>query len=93
MEFLRNGGTNAMITIQNDRIVPVPFHDIIDPLTGKTRIRMVNTESIQYRIAREYMIRLEKQDFEPGIEFEKLAVAAKLSPDEFRRRFEYVTQY
>jgi len=93
MEFLRNGGTNAMITIQNDRIVPVPFRDIIDPLTGKTRIRMVNTESIQYRIAREYMIRLEKRDFEPGIEFEKLAVAAKLSPEEFRRRFEYVTWY
>jgi len=93
MEFLRNGGTNAMITIQNDRIVPIPFEDILDPETKKTRIRMVNTDSIQYRIAREYMIRLEKRDFEPGIEFEKLAVAAKLSPVEFRKRFEYVTNY
>ena len=54
---------------------------------------MVNTESIQYRIAREYTIRLEKRDFEPGIEFEKLAVAAKLSPEEFRKRFQYVTEY
>jgi 6-phosphofructokinase 1 len=93
MEFLRNGGTNAMITIQNDRIVPIPFQDIMDPVTKKTTIRMVNTESIQYRIAREYTIRLEKRDFEPGIEFEKLAVAARLSPEEFRARFEYVTDY
>jgi len=93
MEFLRKGGTNAMITIQNDTIVPLAFADIMDPVTKKTQIRLVNTKSIQYRIAREYMIRLEKKDFEPGIEFEKLAVAANLSPDEFRKRFQYVTEY
>lgn len=92
VEFLRNGGTNAMITIQNDRIVPIAFEDIMDPVTKRTHVRMVNTESIQYRIAREYMIRLEKRDFEPGIEFERLAVAAKLSPEEFRKRFQYVTE-
>ncbi len=92
-DFLRKGGTNAIITIQNNTIVPIPFNEIIDPDTKKTRIRRVNTKSIEYRIAREYMIRLEKKDFEPGIEFEKLAVAAKLSPEEFRKRFEYVTQY
>lgn len=92
-KFLRNGGTNALITIQNNRIVPISFEEIIDPVTKKTRIRTVNTESIQYRIAREYMIRLEKRDFQPGIEFEKLAVAAKLPPEEFRKRFQYVTEF
>jgi len=92
-EFLRDGGTNALITIQNNQIVPIPFDQIIDPVTKKTRIRMVNTQSIQYRIARQYMIRLEKKDFNPGIEFERLAVAAKMSPDEFRKQFQYVTDY
>ncbi len=92
-DFLRSGGTNALITIQNNMIVPISFDDILDPVTKKTRIRTVNTESIQYRIAREYMIRLEKRDFQGGIDFEKLAVAAKLPPDEFRRRFQYVTEY
>ena len=92
-EFLRNGGTNALITIQNNQIVPIAFEDIIDPQTKKTMIRMVNTKSIQYRIAREYMIRLESRDFEPGIDFEKLAVAAKMTPDDFRKRFRYVTEY
>ena len=92
-EFLRNGGTNALITIQNNRIVPIPFDEIIDPATKKTRIRMVNTDSIQYRIAREYMIRLEKKDFQPGIDFERFALAAKMSHEEFRNRFQYVTDY
>ena len=92
-EFLRDGGTNALITIQNNHIVPIPFDQIIDPVTKKTRIRMVNTQSIQYRIARQYMIRLEKKDFNPGIEFERLAVAAKMPPDEFRKQFQYVTDY
>ncbi len=92
-EFLRDGGTNALITIQNNQIVPIPFDQIIDPNTKKTRIRMVNTQSIQYRIARQYMIRLEKKDFNPGIEFERLAVAAKMPPEEFRRQFQYVTDY
>jgi hypothetical protein len=39
------------------------------------------------------MIRLEKKDFEPGLEFVQLAVAARMSPEEFRERFEYVTRY
>ncbi|MCK9558149.1 MAG: 6-phosphofructokinase, partial [Candidatus Cloacimonetes bacterium] len=93
IEFLKEGGTNSLISIQNDMIVPIPFKDIKDPETGKTRVRRVNTKSIQYRIARQYMIRLEKKDFEPGLEFVQLAVAARMSPDEFRERFEYVTSY
>lgn len=91
--FLRGGGMNALITIQNNQIVPISFGEILDPVTGKTRIRMVNTESIQYRIAREYMIRLEKRDFLPGIELERIAVAAGMLPEEFRKRFQYVTDY
>jgi 6-phosphofructokinase 1 len=93
IEFLKDGGTNALISIQNNMIVPIPFDEIKDPATGRTRVRRVNTESIQYRIARQYMIRLEKKDFEPGLEFVQLAVAAHLSPEEFRNRFEYVTTY
>ena len=93
IEFLKEGGTNAMVSIQNNMIVPIPFDEIKDPETGKTRVRRVNTKSIQYRIARQYMIRLEKKDFEPGLEFVQLAVAAHMSPEEFRERFEYVTRY
>ncbi|NLA90694.1 MAG: 6-phosphofructokinase [Synergistaceae bacterium] len=92
-DFLRRGGTNALISIQNNQIDPIHFDEIMDPATGKTRVRRVNTNSIQYRIAREYMIRLERRDFEDGAELEKLAATAGLSPEEFSRQFKYVSKF
>ena len=92
-DFLRRGGANALISIQNNQIVPIYFDEIMDPATGKTRIRKVNTDSIQYRIAREYMIRLEKRDFDDDAALEKLAATAGLTPGEFRNRFKYVTEF
>jgi len=91
-DFLRKGGTEAMVSIQNNSIVPIPFEDIIDPVTQKAKIRTVNTKSLGYRIAREYMIRLEKKDFTSEAEIARLAQAANLSPQEFERRFKYVTE-
>jgi 6-phosphofructokinase 1 len=92
-EFLRNGGSNAMITIQNNAIVPVSFKDIEDPVTKKTRVRLVNTDSVSYKIARKYMIRLDPDDFDQGIEFDQIALASNLPKEEFKKRFQYVTKY
>ncbi len=92
-EFLRDGGSNALISIQDNRIVPIPFDLLIDPATGKTRVRRVNTESIQYRIAREYMIRLEKEDLEHGPALDRLAASVRLTPEEFSERFRPVVCY
>ena len=33
--FLLDGGTEAMVTIQGGRLVPVPFLDLLDPRTGR----------------------------------------------------------
>jgi 6-phosphofructokinase 1 len=88
--FLREGGTNAMVTIQDNRIVPIPFDDVMDPATKKTRIRRVNVESAPYRIAREYMIRLEPGDFANRSSLERLAVAVGMTPEGFRDRFGYL---
>jgi 6-phosphofructokinase 1 len=90
--FLREGGSRAMVTIQNNRIVPIPFEEVLDPVTGKTRIRRVNVDSVQYRIAREYMIRLEKRDFENRADLERLAVVTRMGPEDFRRRFGYLVR-
>ncbi|OPZ35249.1 MAG: 6-phosphofructokinase 1 [Synergistetes bacterium ADurb.BinA166] len=92
-EFLRDGGSNALISIQDNRIVPIPFDRLIDPATGKTRVRRVNTESIQYRIAREYMIRLDKEDLEHGPALDRLAASVRLTPEEFSERFRPVVCY
>ena len=71
-------------------MVPMPFDQIREPGTGKTRVRMVNVESEGYRVAREYMLRLEAKDFEDPSWVEKIALAANMTADAFRDRFGYL---
>ena len=89
IRFLLEGGTEAMITVQGGRMVPMSFEQIREPGTGKTLVRMVNVESEGYRVAREYMIRLEAKDFEDPAWVEKLAAAGNMTADQFRDRFGY----
>ena len=91
VRFLLAGGTEAMVSIQGGRMVPIPFKEIREPGTGKTRVRMVNVESEGYRVAREYMIRLEPKDFADDAWVAQLAQAGNLSPAEFRDRFGYMS--
>jgi 6-phosphofructokinase len=90
IRFLLAGGTDAMVSVQEGKLVPISFRDIQEPGTGKTRVRMVNTDSEGYRVAREYMIRLEAKDFEDPAWIEKMADAGNLTPEEFRARFEHL---
>ena len=60
---------------------------MIDPETNRTRTRVVDTKSDMYRVARAYMIRLEKEDLEDPDMVSKLAAEARMTPQEFRRRF------
>ena len=89
-QFLLDGGTAAMVSIQNGRFIPIPFGDILDPATGRTRVRMVDIESESYAIARRYMIRLSPEDLSQPQEVIRLATAAGLASDDFRTRFEYL---
>lgn len=89
IRFLLEGGTEAMISVQGGRMVPMSFESIREAGTGKTRVRMVNIESEGYRVAREYMIRLEAADFDDPSWIEKLALAANMTAAEFRDRFGY----
>ncbi len=85
--FALEGGRNAMITRQSSKLVPVPFEDLIDPTTGRTRVRSVDIKSLSYTVAREYMIRLEPQDLEDSGRLEALAAAGHTSPEDLRVRF------
>ena len=62
VQFLLRGDTGAMITIQDNQAVPLYFADITDPETGKTKVRRVNIDTVHYKIARGFMIRLEEED-------------------------------
>lgn len=89
-QFLLEGGTAAMVSIQNGRFIPIPFGDILDPATGRTRVRMVDIGSESYAIARRYMIRLSQEDLSQPDTVVRLATAAGLAADDFRSRFEYL---
>lgn len=87
IRFLLNGGSGAMVSIQNGQLVPLHFADIRDPKTGKTRVRNVDPQSENFRVAREYMIRLEPADVADDEMAEKLARAGNTTIEDLRKRF------
>jgi 6-phosphofructokinase len=89
--YILSGGHAAMVSMQEGRFVPVPFNEMMDPQTGRTRVRLVDINSARYGIARRYMIRMRRDDFSNQAELERLAKTANLTPDEFRARFEPLT--
>jgi 6-phosphofructokinase 1 len=80
----------AMITIQEEQMVPLPFGSFTDPETGRPQVREVAIDSGMYRVATEYMIRLEREDLEDPAKLTAIADAAKLTPQEFRDRYGYL---
>jgi len=90
VSFLLGGGTNATVTIQGNRIVPIPFDEMMDPETGKTEVRKVNLESFIYRSAYKLMIRLKPEDAEDEQLIARMACHTKLSIDQFKSRFGYL---
>jgi len=91
IRFLLSGGSDAMVSIQGGRLVPIEFNHIREQRTGKTRIRLVNVEGEGYRVAREYMIRIEPGDFRDSAWLQKLAAAANMTFDEFVEHFGYMS--
>ena len=89
-KFLIAHGGSAMISMQGGHFVPIPFNEISDPETGRTRVRLVDISSTRYAIARRYMIRLRRDDFEDPHELAKLANTVGLSLADFKREFEYL---
>jgi ATP-dependent phosphofructokinase / diphosphate-dependent phosphofructokinase len=91
-KYVLGGGNAAMISIQGGHFVPIKFSDMIDKDTGRTRVRLVDIHSTRYAIARRYMLRLRRDDFEDPRELAKFAATAGLSLQDFRREFEYLIE-
>ena len=91
-KYLLSGGNAVMISTQGGQFVPVPFSSMLDPVTGRARIRLVDIHSTRYAIARRYMIRLRRDDFDDPHETAKFAATLGLSLDQFRREFEYLIE-
>jgi 6-phosphofructokinase len=89
-KYLFAGGNGVMVSMQAGQFVPIPFADMLDPVSGRARVRLLDIHSTRYSIARRYMIRLRRDDFEDPYELAKFAAAANMSLEEFRDEFEYL---
>jgi 6-phosphofructokinase len=89
-KYLLAGGNAVMVSMQGGHFVPVPFPEMIDPATGRARVRLVDIHSTRYSIARRYMIRLRRDDFEDPHELAKFAATGSMSLEDFRAEFEYL---
>ncbi len=91
IRILRNDSSKvppaALVTLVHGNIVPLDLRDMVDPKTNRTRIRLVDTQSDFYEVARAYMIRLERRDLDNADTLTRLAAEAKMSPEDFRARY------
>jgi 6-phosphofructokinase 1 len=87
VETLLAGGSAVLITRQEGRIVPVPFADIIDPATNKSRVRGVDVTSDSYRNALALQERVTAADLADADTLAAIAAAAGLSPKEAAERY------
>ena len=89
VKYLLKGGSGSMIAFFDGKLKPIPLNKIIDPKTKRTKVRYVDTKADPFLVGRQYMIRLEKEDF-TGKNPARLARAARMSVDEFKKRFSYL---
>lgn len=87
VRYLLSGGSGALITFDGRRIAPLELAQLLDPKTGRIRVRSVDVSSEGYQIARRFMSRLERDDFaEPRLQ--ALAAQTTLDARAFRAAFE-----
>ncbi|MFN3822303.1 MAG: 6-phosphofructokinase, partial [bacterium] len=91
-DLLLKGESQLMVSIQNGKLVPIPFQHLIDPTTGRTRIRFVDIQSDTFRALQHFMIRLEPADFDDLTELAKYAAVCGISLEEFYREFHHVVE-
>ena len=84
---LLGGTSGVMITRQGAEIVPIPFDELMDPKTHKTRVREVDVETESHGSARALQVRIEPGDLDDAKRLARIAEAAKLEPEQARERW------
>ena len=83
-ERFTNGG---LIYLEDNNLNTLAFDELRDPETGRTRVRMVDTDSERYKVAREYMVHVQPGDLEDDTIVAKMAKYSNRSTEEIRERF------
>ncbi len=84
--------TGGFVRLDGVDLQVQPFEELLDPETGRTRIRIVDVNSEHYRVTRDYMIRLNPEDLENDETCHRLAEAANMSTADFRQEFSKLWQ-
>jgi 6-phosphofructokinase 1 len=84
---LMTGRGGTLVTIQAGAPRHIPLVECLDEATGRGRLRRVDVAGDDYKIARRYMVRLEREDFADDAQVALLAKAAGMSPADFRSHF------
>lgn len=87
VDTLLGGTGHVMITRQNGAIVPIPFDELIDPATGKTAVRMLDTSTEGYATAMRLQTRLTAADLSDDTQAEAIQAVSALGVDALRSRF------
>ena len=87
VRLLLEGTSDVMVTRQQGKIVAVPLDDVQDPVTGTTRVRMLDVTGDAFAAARQLDVRLEASDFEADWMFEALQRESGLGADELHARY------
>ncbi|MBX7219068.1 MAG: 6-phosphofructokinase [Blastocatellia bacterium] len=87
VNYLLQGGSGAMVTVQGGESLMVPLSAFLDEATGKGRQRLVEIDTESYQVARDYMVRLGARDFADPEFLELLAKNANLSVADFQQQF------
>jgi ATP-dependent phosphofructokinase / diphosphate-dependent phosphofructokinase len=90
VRYLVGGGSGALIALEGGNVRPLDLAELLDPATGRIRTRQVDLTTEAYRVARDYMVYLEPNDFKTGDRLAALAAVTNLDPNEFRAQFERV---
>lgn len=90
---LAEGGSDVMVMILQGKRAVMNLADIEDPNTGRTNVRDVDLSSESYLVARRYMQRLTRRDFDEPSDVERLADAANCTAEEFRAYFEHLVAH
>jgi len=90
VSYLLSGGTNAIISLQHNQVVPIPYDKMIDPETGRTEVRMVDINSYRYQSAYKFMTRLKPCHAGDERLFERLAALTCLEADKFVACYGYL---
>ncbi len=90
VRYLLTGNSGAIVTVDKGQLIPIKFEDIINK-DGRINTREVDVDSDSYQVARKYMIRLEKSDFDEIKNVARFALIGNMKTEEFIERFKYLT--